>query len=330
MKKLICLILAGAFVQSSCTNLDEVVYDQLTAEEYFANFTEEDIPAALGTIYSDLRSLYAGWSAHTEGCWLFTNEESADGWVTPSRGGAWYDGGIYQRLNSHTWNIDDAHMLGNWRKAYTGINTCNRLMYEFENANIQPDTKEKLMAELHVARAFWYYVLCDMFGNVPLVTKYDVPDGWLPETSPRKDIFDFVVKELRDYRGLPTKKGYGRWDYYAATMLLAKMYLNAEAWVGESYWQEVVDLCDEIISSKQYSLDSDYKQIFVTENENSPEIILACCNDEVFDSGEPFLIHLWTHQRWMRKGSPLSKTSSLQQARIISGEFSFSVTKICL
>lgn len=295
MKKLIYILTAAALVQAACTNLDERVYDQLTADDYFDNFTEEDIPAALGSVYSDLRTLYAGDNVHTEGCWLYTNEETGDGWVTPSRGGAWYDGGIYQRLNNHTWKIDDAHVLGNWRKAYAAINTCNRLMYEFGSADIKPESKEKLMAELHVARAFWYYVLCDMYGNVPLVTKYDVPKGWLPETAPRKDIFEFVVKEIKDNRGLLTEKGYGRWDYYAATMLLAKVYLNAEVWVGESYWQEVVDLCNEIIDSKKYSLDSDYKQIFVTENQNSPEIILAGCNDEIYDAALPFRIHLWTH-----------------------------------
>ena len=223
MKKLIYILTAAALVQAACTNLDERVYDQLTADDYFDNFTEEDIPAALGSVYSDLRTLYAGDNVHTEGCWLYTNEETGDGWVTPSRGGSWYDGGIYQRLNNHTWNIDDAHILGNWRKAYAAINTCNRLMYEFGNADIKAESKEKLMAELHVARAFWYYVLCDMYGNVPLVTKYDVPKGWLPETAPRKEIFEFVVKEIRDNRSLLTEKGYGRWDYYAATMLLAKV-----------------------------------------------------------------------------------------------------------
>lgn len=297
MKTPLHTLAAAALVcATACTNLDETVYDQFTADDYYENFTEEDIPAAIGTVYSDLRSLYAGWSAHTEGCWLFTNEETGDCWLTPARGSdCWYDGGIYQRLNNHTWNIDDAHILYNWRKAYTGINTCNRLMYEFGNAAIDPDDKEKLMAELHVARAFWYYVLCDMYGNVPLVTRYDTPEGYLPETAPRKEIFDFVVREIADHRDLLAEKSYGRWDYYAATTLLAKVYLNAEAWVGEAHWDEVIDLCDEVISSKHYSLDNDYKQIFVTDNENSPEIIMAVCNDEVYDEDNPFLIHLWSH-----------------------------------
>ncbi len=295
MKKLFLYAAAAASLAVSCVNLDEEVYDKLTAEEYFKNFTEADIPAALGTIYQDLRNLYAGSSAHTDGCWLYTNEECGDCWVTPSRGGAWYDGGIYQRLNQHTWTIDDAHVLNNWRKAYQAINTCNRLIYEFTSASIDAAAKEKLMAEIRVARAFWYYVLCDMYGNVPIVTKYDVPDGYLPETSSRKDVFDFVVKEVGECRNLLEVKSYGRWDHGAAAMLLAKMYINAEAWTGEEKWDETVKICDEIMDSKQYSLDSEYRQVFVTENQNSPEIILAAVNDEVYDEANPFVIHLWTH-----------------------------------
>lgn len=295
MKKIIYILTLVFFTQSACTNLDEVIYDQLTADEYFKNFTADDIPAAIGSIYSDLRTLYAGGSAHTNGCWLYTNEESADCWITPSRGGAWYDGGIYQRLNSHTWQIDDAHILGNWRKAYAAINTCNRLMYEFEDANIKQENKDKLFAEIRIARAFWYYILCDMYGNVPLVLKYDVPKGWLPETTARKEIYEFIINEIKTCRSFLTTKGYGRWDYYAATMLLAKVYLNGEVWIGQSYWQNVIDLCDEIIDSNKYSLDAKYKQIFITTNENSPEIILAACNDDVYDSAMPFCMHLWTH-----------------------------------
>lgn len=76
MKKLIYILTAAALVQAACTNLDERVYDQLTADDYFDNFTREGHPAALGSVYSDLRTLYAGDNVHTEGCWLYTNEET--------------------------------------------------------------------------------------------------------------------------------------------------------------------------------------------------------------------------------------------------------------
>lgn len=294
MKKNIYILLAATLAATSCTNLNEVVYDQLTDQKYYENFSESDIPGAIATVYSDLRQLYATTGAHTNGCYLYTNEEVGDSWVTPSRNTAWYDGGIYINLNQHKWTIDHAHFLNNWRLAYKSINTCNRLLYEFSSADIPDETKAKLEAELRVARAFWYYVLCDMYGNVPLITSYVTPKGWLPETSPRADIFDFLVTEIQETRNLLSAKSYGRWDQGAAAMLLAKIYLNAEVWIGEPHWDEVVALCDEIIDSPNYSLDGDYKSIFVTENQGSPEIIMAACNDEKYDY-TAFEIHLWSH-----------------------------------
>jgi hypothetical protein len=298
MKRIyIFIILFLALLWQSC-ELEAPIYDELTADDYYANFSEKDIPAAIGSVYGDLRSLYAGWDAHTHGCWLYTNEESGDLWITPKRGGAWYDAGIYERLNKHQWNVDDIHFLTNWRIAYSSINNCNRILYEFRIQELKDTTA--LMAELKVARAFWYYVLVDMFGNVPIVTKYDVPDGYLPETRPRKEVFDFVVQQIEDNIPYLEERAPGRWNKYSASHLLARTYLNAEVWSGEVKWDKVIAYCDTIIESNLYRLDADYSEPFRTQNEGSSEIIMGISNDEAYDEGNPFLIHLWTMHWWYK------------------------------
>ena len=84
-------IYAAAAVLMSCAScsMDEIVYSDMTAGEYYTNFSESDVPAAIGKLYSDLRLLYCGNDVHKEGCWYYTNEEMADLWVTPKRGGSW-------------------------------------------------------------------------------------------------------------------------------------------------------------------------------------------------------------------------------------------------
>ena len=309
MKKIFIAIFAVAVSAVSCLNLDEVAYSKMTADSYYENFSESDIPAALGTVYSDMRKLYAGGSPHTTGCWHYTNEEVGDIWITPKRGGAWYDAGIYFRLNQHQWEWDDNHVLNNWRQYYASINTCNRLMYEFRTAEVK-DTVS-LMAELKVARAFWYYNLCDMYGNVPLQTRYDVPEGYLPKTSPRQEIFDFVVSEIEDNLEHLATKAYGRWDQNAAKMLLAKCYLNAKSWkvnVDGNAWDKVISLCDEIMTKGGYMLEPDYKASFVTNNENSKEIIMGIVNDEVYDEGMPWRLHLCTmHWKYYCHGNTVTQ-----------------------
>ena len=298
MKKLFLTVISVVAILASCTNLDEKIYSTMTSEEYYANFSESDIPAALGKLYTDLRLLYAGTAVHTGGCWLYTNEEMADIWVTPKRGGAWYDGGIYYRLNQHKWEYDDAHVLNNWRKAYQCINDCNRLLFEFEKAKID---QPAMNAEIRVARAWWYFVLCDMYGNVPIETTYDVPEGYLPETKTRQQVFDFILSELTECRDKLVKKEYGRWDYWATTCLLAKLYLNAQSWgvnvpSGENAWDKVSAYCDEIMTGGGYVLEDDYKASFVTNNESSREIIMAVVNDEVYNPWAelPWTLHLCT------------------------------------
>lgn len=296
-RAIIFLALLTAIFLQSC-ELDAPIYDQLIAEDYYANFTEDDIPAAIGKVYGDLRNLFAGGDAHKNGCWQYTNEEVGDLWITPKRGGGWYDAGIYERLNQHTWNIDEQHFLTNWRRAYSSINNCNRLMYEFRNQELSDTTQ--LMAELKVARAFWYYVLLDMYGNVPIVTQYDVPDGFLPATNSRLEVYNFVVQELENNISELDESGYGRWNKYSASHLLARTYLNAEVWVGQPEWDKTIALCDTIILSNKYGIETDYSAPFITENENSNEIIMAIANDEVYNLDYPWRMHMWTMHWWYK------------------------------
>ncbi|NJO25325.1 MAG: RagB/SusD family nutrient uptake outer membrane protein, partial [Bacteroidia bacterium] len=99
IKSLVVLIITLSCF--SCTKLDEEVFDQVEADNFYSNFGEADVVAAMGPVYSDMRGLYAGYSAHLNGVWLYTGEETTDLQVTPSRGGAWYDGGTYYRLHQH-------------------------------------------------------------------------------------------------------------------------------------------------------------------------------------------------------------------------------------
>ena len=68
MKKIFIALFAVAVSAVSCLNLDEIAYSKMTADNYYENFSDSDIPAALGAVYSDMRKLYAGGSPHTDGC----------------------------------------------------------------------------------------------------------------------------------------------------------------------------------------------------------------------------------------------------------------------
>ncbi len=263
---------------NGCTNLDEEVFDQVLETSFRP--TEKDIPAIIGPAYTIMRPMYAGWQGNFD-----LQEEPADVIVTPARPNGWYDGGTYQRMHNHEWNQVQWQPHNLWNNCYNGINTVNRILFQIESGSIPITTgKEALVAELKSLRAFYYSLLVDTHGNVPLVT--DFSDASLPEQATRAEVFAFVESELLANMDNLSEKAdksmYGRINKWVAKSILARLYLNAEVYTGTSRWDDCVAQCDDIINSGTYILEPVYKNNFITNNENSKELILAVPYDEVF------------------------------------------------
>lgn len=259
--------ITGAFLAvislfSSCTNLDEEIFSSIPEKDFYK--TESEFLAAMVPIYSSMRTL-------TEHSNWWDLEETTDVCVTPVKNhGLWYDGGIYIRLHQHSWMEEDAHLNNIWNALYSGVSSANRVLYQFENSTIEMNGKENYIAELKVARAFYYYLLLEAFGNVPIIDRFDVPDGYLPATEPRSKVFEFVESELKNNINNLSEdvlNTYGRFNKWNAKMLLARLYLNAEAWIGTPMYNECENLCNEIIATNKYRLDGDYSLPFSTNNE---------------------------------------------------------------
>ena len=146
MKKNIFLtvitVLIMIFPIMSCTDLTENVFDRLTEDNFYKN--EKDIMAAITPVYTNFRGLleWRKW-------WDF--EETTDIVVTPRA--AWFDGGIYIRLHTHTWKSSDPHFSDLWRQAFAGISNCNRVIYQLNRQSFEVKNKENFIAELEVVRA---------------------------------------------------------------------------------------------------------------------------------------------------------------------------------
>lgn len=292
---LIALTLIG---NSACTNLLDESYGQVVSENY-APKTEEEVSYLVNAAYIPWRETLLQWNGVVR-----SQELCADQDVIPARDGTgWVDGYIYKRWHQHTWTTEDDGVLQGWERTYNGVNTCNRILSQIEEGTISvdEDTKASLVAELKVLRASYYYILIDLYGNVPIVT--DFKDESLPKQSSRKQVFDFIVGEITANINLlsETPRGYyyGRFNKWAAHTLLAKMYLNAEVWAGEEHWQDCIDECQKVIDfaeeSGEYALEANQKNVFVTKNENSKEIIFALPFDEIYVTGwNDFDFHMYT------------------------------------
>lgn len=155
---------------------------------------------------------------------------------------------------------------------------------------------QQYRAEARFLRALSYWHGIDLFGSIPLVTEEDDLGATPPEQATRVELYDYVVSELNAIRSaLPTASPstYGRANTGAASMLLAKLYMNSEVYTGTARWSDALAATEAVISSG-FSLDDDYHEIFMADNHTSPEIIFAVPQDGLKTQtwgGMTFLVH---------------------------------------
>lgn len=270
---------------TSCTDLTEVPREEITEANF--NPTAEDLTALIAPTYTPLRGMWMGWFGMVD-----SQGEAADMLLTPVRPNGWYDGGRYIRLHEHRWDPNQEQPAALWTSCYNGINSANRVIYQVEAGVIPLDETDGagIVAELRAMRAYYYSILLDNFGNVPVVTDFTATE--LPEQAAREQVYEFVVNELTEVmpRLSPDVTGetYGRMNQWAARGILARVHLNAEVYTGTPRHDEVIARTGEIIESGLYGLDDRYTGPFARDNQNSPEIIFAVPYDAVFATGSNF------------------------------------------
>lgn len=265
----ITLALLLLFVGYACTDLTEELNDTFT-EDFEPNNPgyndTEDIPSpvpndGLGEAYSRVLS---GTAWH--GSYFSVAEISTDEVVITQKGGDWFDGGVWLNMHRHDFLPTNPGLLGAWNDIYGGVNQCNDLL---ANGNLNANQT----AQIRTLRAFFFWKLMDLFGNIKLTTTpgVDVPQ------STRAEAFDFIETEiLESIPDLGVDNGYSRLNEYAAYALLARLYLNAEVYTGTPRWEDAIDAADMVINSGMYSLDPNYADVFAYDNvENEEHIFIA-------------------------------------------------------
>ena len=139
-------------------------------------------------------------------------------------------------------------------------------------SELSGDEVSAFIAEARFLRAYAYYNLLDLYGNVPLTTEISTE---LPTQSNRTELFEFIESELIAIQSiLPSSNEYGRVDNVAAHALLSRLYLNAEVWTGQNRYADCVTYSQNVINSG-YTLNmndangngSAYDELFLADND---------------------------------------------------------------
>jgi hypothetical protein len=214
----------------------------------------------------------------------------------------WNDQGMPE-LNTQNWASSNPFVNAMYYRVFFQVGMANQFLRETSDdklgaRNVSEQlrtTIQQYRAEARFLRAFSYWHGIDMFGNIPLVTEADPLGSTPPSQRTRTEIFNFLVTELNAIKAdLPAGAGtYGRATRGAAAMLLAKLYLNSAVYTGSARYSEALTAAQEAISSG-YTLDPNYRRMFMADNHTSPEIMFAITQDGLKTQtwgGMTFLVH---------------------------------------
>ena len=231
----------------------------------------------------DLELANEGYSGYVR-VLFYLQELPTDNFLMPSS-----SNGLRKCLNLQ-WDASNASVITwTYQRLYMSIAYCNELLRECTEEKLKDrgvwddlqDDYEYYRAEARFIRAYCYSMLCDLFGNVPYVDENTgVKD--IPVQYTRKQIFDYAISELKDIEtklAEPKKNEYGRVDRVADWFLQARMYLNAESWIDENHYEEAYLYAKKVIEEGNYPLASDYRHIFLADNNTCSEIIWPLVQD---------------------------------------------------
>jgi hypothetical protein len=286
MRKNIYTLLIIGMLAASCTDLDVPIDSTLTTDIFPR--TEAEYIALTGPVYTQMRE-------QVTQDYFMMQEFSTDEAVLTARGSDYYDGGRYLQLNLHTWNETHPFLPNVWAWGYRGINLCSENLAALKTAP-ESDFKTRTVAEMRTMRALYYFMLMDLFGNIPLTPEYG--STVLPEQTGRASVFNYIEKELTeaipDLTAEVSANSYGRPTKWMAYTLLAKLYLNAEVYISEDRYNEAVAACNAVILAdanddgtpdQPFALTEDYLSIFGIANGPAiKEIIFAVPFDQNFSA----------------------------------------------
>jgi len=302
------LVFAVSFLVASChddLNQSPIDPDSFTEENVFANATEAK--GALAKLYSslaltgqngpdgdaDIADIDEGFSQFSR--MLFNlNEITTDHAVV-----GWGDPGL-QDLHGQYWSGSNDFTQAMYYRLAQEVTFCNSFISLA--ANLSDAEVASFIAEARFLRAYAYYNLMDLFGNIPLTTEITTE---LPMQSSREEIFNFVESELLEIEAiLPASNEYGRVDQVAAWALLSRLYLNAEVWTGTARYNDCVTYSENVINSG-YSINmtdangngTAYDELFLADNDTNGaqnEFIFTLNFDGLSSrtwGGTTFLVH---------------------------------------
>ncbi len=225
--------------------------------------TESHASLAINGVYNTI-----SFASTDNALWVFGDVVSDDA----VKGGLSGDQSDIQFLEEFDYSSNNGYLDKMWTRYYEGISRANYLLYYGDGIEMDASLKARIMGEAKFLRAYLYFNLVNIYGEIPLKTTPPLSDTDVNKPrSPVADIYAQIESDLTDASQVLdvsyTGADVGRATKGAAFCLLAKAHL----YQGE--WQEALDGIAQLEAIGIYQLESVYKNNFIDSTQNNPESI---------------------------------------------------------
>ncbi|MBD0777266.1 RagB/SusD family nutrient uptake outer membrane protein [Maribacter sp. ANRC-HE7] len=176
-------------------------------------------------------------------------------------------------MNTHTISGDNEMVYDPWTRIYLGISAANTAIAGADDVVEEDSVKNPVTAQAYFARAFYYFHLVRLFGDVPYFDApvIDAEAAKSVSNTPEAEVYEKIIADLQfaktwlpetvASRSIPSKA--------AASSYLALVYLTmAGNDSGSEYFQMAFNEAKEVINNAgtyNLALDNDFQTLFNAE-----------------------------------------------------------------
>src|SRR5215203_6535401 len=244
IKKLIVCCLTILVVAGCKKFLDQPVPGALPEEDFYK--TDLDATQAVTAIYDMMQAHYNNnWGSLYMIKTLLSDESNAGGSDAGDQPG-------YQTIDNYNFDATNDKVRDAWRMCYFTIYRANKVINKVEAAT---ELRKRLIAEAKVLRAYNYFELITLWGDVPLVLD-DIPPAQYTSTgrAAKAQVYAQIEKDLTDAIAvLPLKNNYSAADRFRVSKGTAQALLG-KAYLYQQKWNDAAAQFEAVITSNQYAL----------------------------------------------------------------------------
>jgi hypothetical protein len=179
---------------------------------------------------------------------------------------------IHQRTDPVNPGFEDV-----WNNSYYAIANANLALEQIPTVSMDDVLKKKLLGEVYFLRAFFYYHLVRLYGDVPLIVHsvtLESPDLY-PARTDYKQVYALIISDLQaaEASGLPATDATGRVSLGAVQTLLASVYLTTAGYPMQNTANYALAAAEAQKVLSNYSLFNNYAYLHDNAHKNQGELI---------------------------------------------------------